>query len=35
MRGFVLELAEDLDVEVFIQNFDTESFAKNENYPYN
>ncbi|WP_336069188.1 tRNA lysidine(34) synthetase TilS [Mesoflavibacter sp. CH_XMU1404-2] len=29
-ESFVLELAEDLDVEVFIQNFDTESFAKNE-----
>lgn len=29
-ESFVLELAEDLDVEVFSQNFDTESFAKNE-----
>ncbi|UAB75322.1 tRNA lysidine(34) synthetase TilS [Mesoflavibacter sp. SCSIO 43206] len=29
-ESFVLELAEDLNVEVFIQNFDTESFAKNE-----
>ncbi|MBN2868922.1 MAG: tRNA lysidine(34) synthetase TilS [Flavobacteriaceae bacterium] len=29
-ESFVLELAEDLDIEVFIQNFDTESFAKNE-----
>ena len=28
-ESFVLELAEDLDIEVFIQNFDTESFAKN------
>jgi len=29
-ESFVLELAEDLDIEVFIQNFDTETFAKNE-----
>lgn len=29
-ENFVLNLAEDLEVEVFIQNFDTESFAKNE-----
>lgn len=29
-ESFVLELAEDLDIEVFIQNFDTERFAKNE-----
>ncbi|HIC31314.1 MAG TPA: tRNA lysidine(34) synthetase TilS [Flavobacteriaceae bacterium] len=29
-ESFVLELAEDLDVEVFIQNFNTESFAKNQ-----
>ena len=29
-ESFVLELAKDLDVEVFIQNFNTESFAKNE-----
>lgn len=29
-ESFVLQLAEDLDIEVFIQNFDTESFAKNE-----
>ncbi|PYE81523.1 tRNA(Ile)-lysidine synthase [Winogradskyella epiphytica] len=27
-EGFVLELAEDLDVEIFIQNFDTETYAK-------
>ncbi|WP_246067711.1 tRNA lysidine(34) synthetase TilS [Changchengzhania lutea] len=29
-EGFVLELAEDLNVEVFIQNFDTENFASDE-----
>ena len=27
-EDFVLELAEDLDVEIFIQNFDTETYAK-------
>lgn len=27
-EDFVLELAEDLDVEVFIQNFDTDAYAK-------
>lgn len=29
-EDFVLQLAEDLDLEVFIENFDTELFAKNE-----